>query len=311
MAGDWDLIAGHDGLAELLSRQHGLARRSQLTAHGISESVVRAQLEARRWQLVAPEVLSVDNGRLDRDQQRWRAVLHPPRAWLGGRSALEVLGLRGFEQDAVDVLVPRDARPRRLDGVVLHVSDRLDGLDPSLARGLPVVAAARAVVDAVAWSPHPRLAQGFVLDALRQRLTSVADVDAELARCGRIRHKVAARDALHAWDDGAESVAEMDVGPLLRRAGITTFRRQVRDGARRYDVEAVLADGTVLVVEVDGRAHDSAEPRWVDAWRDVETAAQGRIVVRVPAHAVRHDQARVVRALSRIAAAAEQRLRHR
>jgi very-short-patch-repair endonuclease len=299
------------GLAELLARQHRLARREQLQRLGLTRKHVAAHIGAGRWQLVAPEVVSVDNGRLDRDQLRWRAVLHATTSWLSGRSGLEVLGQQGFEPDAVQLLVPRDARPDRLAGVVIHVSDRLDGLDPSLGQRLPVVPAARAVVDAVAWSAHPRVAAGIVLDALRQGLTTAQEVDHELGLAGRIHHKVAAREALSAWRGGSESVAELDLGPLLRGAGITDFRRQVWSGGRRHDVEAVLADGTILVVEVDGAAHESAQRRWKDSERDAATLAEGKLLLRIPAYAVRHDIVAVVARLRRIADAARRRAHDR
>lgn len=294
-----------------MRQQHGLARRSQLQELGLSRKHVAANVAAGRWQLVAPEVVSVDNGRLDRAQLRWRAVLHAPHCWLGGRSALEVLGQAGYEPDGVHLLVPRHARPDRIAGVVLHVSDRLDGLVAASPCQLPVVPAARAVVDAVAWSPHPRVAAGVLLDALRQGLTTAAEVDAELGRAGRIRHKVAAREALRAWGEGAESVAEVDLGPLLRQAGITQFRRQVVAGGRRHDVEAELEDGTILVVEVDGAAHESAERRWADAERDSETLAEGKLLLRVPAYSVRGDAAAVVARLRRIGDSARRRAQRR
>ena len=277
----------------------------------MTDKHVQQQIDAGRWQLVAPQVVAADNGRLDADQLLWRAVLHAPTAWVGGRSSLHELGLRGFAPTEVHLLVPRTSRPERLSGVVLHVSDRLDGLDPERGRGLPVTPPPRSVVDGAAWSPHPRLAAGLVLDAIRQGLVTARDVDSELARAGRVRHKVAVRDAIRGALAGAESMAELDIGPLLRAAGITQFRRQVRSGRRRHDVETILADGTILVVEVDGLEHESSQRRWADADRDFSSAADGKITVRVPAYAVRHESARVVERLARIADAARRRSRDR
>jgi very-short-patch-repair endonuclease len=307
MTGGRDADVRIPGLAALLARQHGLARRPQLRDLGITDKHVQRQIDAGRWQLVAPEVVSTDNGRLDLWQLRWRAVLHAPASWLGGRSSLQVLGLRGLEPPRVHVLVPRGARPVPLEGVVIHVSDRLVGLDRRRAAGIPLAPAPRAAIDGGAWSPHPRLAAGLVVDVVRQGLATVDGIDAELAVAGRVRHKVAMREALHGARDGAESVAEIDLGPLLLRAGITTFRRQVRVGRRRHDVEATLTDGTILIIEVDGEAHESAERRWADAARDMEAAADGKITVRVPAFAVRYDDVAVVSRLRGIAAAAQRR----
>lgn len=299
------------GLDELLRRQHGLARRSQLRALEVTDRHVARQLSARRWQLVAPEVVSTDNGRLDRTQLHWRAALHATVGWLGGRSALEVAGLTGYEPREVALLVPMDARPARLPGVRLHVTRRCQELSPGIDDGLPLTPPARSVVDAASWSPHPRLAAGVVVAAIQQRLVLPEQVDAELARAGRIRHKVAIRDALAGAASGGESVSEIDLGPLLRRAGLPSFRRQASLSGHRRDVEVDLPDGSVLVIEVDGPSHDSPEARWRDADRDTEVAADGKLLVRLPAFAIRHDPSDVVRRLDRIRRAALGRREHR
>lgn len=300
--------AHHDvpGLAELLARQAGIARRSQLGELGVTRKHVEAQVAAGRWRIAAPEVVSVDNGRLDDEQRRWVAVLHAPRAWLAGRSALQHRGLDGHEPSRIHVLCPRTARPSALDGVDYHVSDRLPG-EHSLRDGLPVTSTARAVVDAAAWERWPRAAAGLTIAAVAQRLVTVSEISAELALAGRVRHRAIVRDALLEAAGGAESVAEVDIAPLLRRAGITTWRRQVWGRGRRRDIEVDLPDGTVLVVEVDGPLHDSPEARWRDAARDAGIAAEGKLRVSISAYDVRHEPARVVAALRSIVDAARER----
>ncbi|MFN8148900.1 MAG: hypothetical protein U0R76_15750, partial [Candidatus Nanopelagicales bacterium] len=300
MTGRADYLRSVPGLRELLHRQSGLARRSQLRALGVLDWHVTHQLDAGRWQLVAPEVVSCDNGRLDREQLRWRAVLHAPRGWVGGRTSLETYGLHGYAPEAVHLLVPRDARPIALDGVVLHVSGRLDDLAHSLDGQLPRTPVARSVVDAATWSPHPRLAAGVVVAAIQQRLVTPDQVDGELARAGRIRHKIAIRAAIAGAREGGESVSEIDVAPLLRRAGLPVFRRQAPDRGRRRDLEVELPDGSVLVLEVDGPTHNTPEGRWRDAERDAEVAEDGKLSLRLPTYAVRQDPSGVVRALVRI-----------
>ena len=287
------------GLASLLAGQAGLARRSQLRALGVTRKHVEAQIAAGRWMLVAPEVVSVDNGRLDREQLTWRAVLHSPHGWLDGRSALNHIGLTGYPPPTIHVLCGRTARPSRLDGATYHVSDRLPG-PRELSTGLPIVSAARAVVDAAAWERWPRAASGLTIAAVQQRIVTVTEVSAELALAGRVRHRAVVRDALLEASGGAESVAEVDIAPLLRRAGIATWRRQVWAGGRRYDLEVDLPDGSILVVEVDGPSHDSPEARRADAARDAAIAAEGKLRLRISAYDVRHEPARVVAALRTI-----------
>jgi very-short-patch-repair endonuclease len=294
------------GLAGLLAGQAGLARRSQLRALGVTRKHVEAQIAAGRWVLVAPEVVSVDNGRLDQEQLTWRAVLHSPHGWLDGRSALNHVGLTGYPPPTIHILCGRTARPSPLDGATYHVSDRLPG-PRDLHAGLPVVGAARAVVDAAAWERWPRAASGLTIAAVQQRVVTVTEVSAELALAGRVRHRAVMRDALVDASGGAESVAEVDIAPLLRRAGIAAWRRQVRSGGRRHDLEVDLPDGSILVVEVDGPSHDTPEARWADAARDAAIAAQGKLVLRISAYDVRHEPARVVAALRMIVESSQRR----
>ena len=299
------------GLAELLAQQCGLARRTQLRELGVTRTHIAAHVAAGRWCAVAPEVISADNGRLDREQLSWRAVLHAPAGRIGGRSALETFGLRGYPPALVHVLCDRLNRPIPLEGVALHVTGRWPDDEPCPAPGLPRTPAARAVVDAAAWERWPRAAAGLTLAAVQQRIVTVTEIGAELALAGRVRHRAVVRGALLDATRGADSVAEVDIEPLLRRAGFTRWRRQVSAGGRRHDLEIDLADGTVLVLEIDGPVHDSPEARWADAARDAGIAAEGKLVVRISAYDIRHDPARVVAALRRIGDAARIRARRR
>jgi hypothetical protein len=288
MSGRRDAVDAVPGLAPLLSRQGGLARREQLRDLGVTRKHVEEQVAAGRWRLVAPEVVSTDNGRLDLEQLRWRAVLHAPEAWLAGRSALQRLGLSGYEPDTIHILVPRDNRPRRLPGVTIHVSDRLpeDRCDPA---GLPTTTAARAAIDGAAWSAHPRLAAGLVMSVVQRRLATVSDLLDELECAGRVHHKIAVREALDHAVLGADSLAEADVVTLVRRAGLPVPRRQSRSRVCRHDLEVTLPDGLCLVIEVDGPQHE--------------------LLLRIPSYAVRREADDVVARLSAINAAAELRRR--
>jgi hypothetical protein len=295
------------GLAELLSRQDGLARRSQLADLGVTRDHVARQVSAGRWQLLAPKVVAADNGRIDDQQRRWLAILHATCGWLGGRSALQHVGLTGYEPESIHVLVPRDRRPAALHGVVIHVTDRVPGPEPDLRDGLAVTSVPRAAVDAAAWERWPRAAAGLVLSVVQRRLATPAEILAELAVAGRVRHRAVVRDALAEAGAGAESLAEVDVIPLLRRAGLPAPRRQVASHGHRRDLEVTLPDGRELVLEIDGPTHDSPEARWADASRDAHLAADGKLLVRIPAFAVRHQQLEVVTRLATIRRAAEAR----
>jgi very-short-patch-repair endonuclease len=297
-------------LAALLQRQEGLVRRSQLRDHGVERGHVRARVDAGRWQLVAPEVVSTDNGRLDRSQLLWRAVLHAPGpAWISHLSALARRGLTGWDRDDVHALTSRSSRPLPLAGVVVHLSDRVPLEPPDLEDGLPLVPVSRAALDAASTMPHPRIAAGLVIACLQQRITTVDELRAEVEAAGRVRHKRAVRDALDSARTGAHALSEVDAEELVRRAGLPRPRRQVVIAGRPRDLVVDLPDGRQLVIEIDGPQHDDPRARWVDAQRDAELIALGYVVLRIPAYAVRTDAAAIVAQLVEIRRAAERRAR--
>lgn len=294
-------------LALTIQRQEGLVRRRQLRAYGVERTHVAARIRSGRWQLVAPEVVSTDNGRLDAEQLRWRAVLHAPDdAWVDGLTALVDLGLSGWATTGVHILLGRSRRPRPLDGVVVHQSDRLP-VEHDLSAGLPRVPAARAALNAASRTPHPRIAAGLVIASIQQRVTTAADVAAEVELAGRVRHKLAIQAAVADRLEGADSVAEVDILALIRRAGLPAPRRQVVIAGRPRDLVVDLPDGRVLVIEVDGPQHDDPRARWVDAQRDAELVALGYVVLRFPAYVIRTDPASVVSRLRQIREASERR----
>jgi len=292
---------------------------------------------AGRWRVVAPRVVAVDNGRLDAEQLHWRAVLNAPAdAWIGGRSALAALGLSGLPPREVHLLVPRGPAPTPLRGVVVHLTTRppeewlelvadapsnraltssarrvavlrrSDTLEPT-TRGLPLTTPARAVVDAAAWEPDHRRAAGLVFAAVQQRLTSVAQVGAELGVAGRVRHRAVVRDALGESAGGTDSRAERDAVRLVREAGLAEPRRQVVIAGRPRDLAVTLADGTLLVIEIDGPVHAEPGRLLEDRSRDADVLVEGHLQLHITTYELRHDRPRLLDTLRRIRLAAEAR----
>jgi very-short-patch-repair endonuclease len=183
---------------------------------------------------------------------------------------------------------------------VIHVSDRLPAALPLVEAGLPRTTVARATVDAAAWERWPRAAAGVAMAVVQQRLASPDDIAAELAAAGRVRHRAVLREALGLSLAGADSVREVDIVRLIRRAGLPDPARQVRILGRRHDLAMLLLDGRTLVIEVDGPSHDSPEARWADAAHDADLAAAGVVVLRIPAYAIRHHPDEVVARLREV-----------
>jgi len=301
------------GLAALAQRQLGVVHRSQLHALGVSAAHVAGQLAAQRWSAETPTVLMLMTGAPTREQSFWIAHLHlGPESRLAAHTALEAQGLRGWEREAVHVLIPHGANPRRPSGVVLHQSRRATSAAPVRVDGVPCQDPASAVVLAGSLEPSRRAAAGLVLAAIQQRVTSGQAVLTALGDAHRPRGSAAMRAAASEGEQGADSLAEADAASLLRRAGLGPVRRQVvvrtAEGPRRVDLAVDLPDGTVLVVEVDGVHHADPRQQSQDLAKDAALLAAGCRVLRIAALTVRADPDSVLRQLTALADAARARV---
>jgi hypothetical protein len=282
----------------LLLHQTGVASFRQLKAHGLTESWIRAQVDAHRWQRVGARCVVSHNHVLSRRQRMWVALLDPvgPTA-LAGLSSLEVAGLRFFGDEArqIHVVVQRGARYHRFPEVRVHESRRFDPRFMVWQEGLPCTSLARSALDAGAWQPYPRYACGVLAAVVQQRICGAAELSDALALVGRIRHKKHMRRAIVDIAGGAEALSEIDIAHLCRKYDITPpVRQRLRrdpSGRRRYlDCEWDLPGGRVVVLEVDGSHHLTVEHWEADMKRERAIVISGRQVLRVTANEARHDQ---------------------
>ena len=214
-----------------------------------------------------PAVLTLHNHAPTRDQWMWVALLDAPgSAALCSQTSLALHGMRVFAEEGsfIHLLVPHGARVRRLPGVSVHESRRFSEFDIHHAQGFPCTAAARSAIDAAAWHRWPRFAMTMMAAVVQQRVTTVQALDLALATCGRVRHKRYMRIALRDIAGGAESLGEIDVAAMCRQLWPPSTRPTGRptgpSGRRRYlDCEWRLADGTVVVLEIDGAHHLQVE----------------------------------------------------
>ncbi|MFC6238096.1 DUF559 domain-containing protein [Longivirga aurantiaca] len=296
------------GLRELARAQLGVVRRDQLRELGVGHQHVRRQVQAERWRAIGPHAVVLQTGALSRRQRLSLGAVHAgPGSELDLWSALEHAGLRGWERSAVHVAVPRGRRVARLDGVVVRqVSARppaaVDGPWP------PAAPQARAAVEAACLERTDTSAAGLLVAVAQQRVATPEAMRLELDRLWRPRRAPLLRAALYEAGAGSESVAEIDVLLLVRRAGLPEPRRQVLaltpDGVEKLDLVVDLPDGRTLVIEVDGPHHDDSSRRAGDAARDAALIALGYLVLHIPVIEIRTDPAGVVRRLRRIAQAA-------
>jgi hypothetical protein len=137
---------------------------------------------------------------------------------------------------------------------------------------------------------------------VQQRLVEPAALLDWIDRLSPLRGASRFRAALNDIAGGAQSVAEIDVRRLCRTFGIALPQRQVkrRDSTGRIrftDCEWRLADGRVLVLEVDGAFHMEVEHWEDDLARQRALTSPTRIVIRCTARELRDQPERLARDL--------------
>lgn len=306
MSGRADALTTVSGLAPLARSQQMVCTREQLADLGVTGRHVDNQIRARRWQHVAPHVVVLHNAPLSRPTSMWVALLAAPsNAVLGSWTALEQWGLRGWDRHEIHLVVARGQRWVRHPGVVIHESRRHDADDVTTRHGLNLHSAARAAVDAAAWSRSPRTAAGLVTAVVQQRLSDPHTLSEEVLKAGKVRHHKLLLLTLADVAAGAGSLAEIDFVRMCRTAGLPepmrqTRRRDARGKWRFLDVEWLLSDGRRLLLEVDGVGH-MEQTRWYDdLLRTAELPLDdGQRLIRLPATAARTEPARVIAILRR------------
>ena len=289
----------------LAARQAGVVSRSQLSRLGITKDFVNSQLAAERWQKVSEVVLATTTGPWTREQLMWAGVLHAgPGSAIGGLTALAVHGLRTWHRDHVTVLVAKSHNLEPVPGVDF-VETRRDIEQYAVRFGLPTWRVEPAALLFAAYEPVTRTALGLLAAVVQQRLTDPASLVACLDTMRPLRRAKVFRRALGDIDEGAHSLAELDVNRMCRRHGIPRPRRQVRrrDSAGRTrftDAEWRLPDGRVVVLEVDGAFHMDVMSWTDDIERHRGLVGTDVIVLRCTAVELREDDSRVARDLIRL-----------
>jgi hypothetical protein len=218
---EWDLAEDTSALCHLLAFQHQVISVRQAARH-LSRGQLRSRLDSGRWQTVHRGVLCAHNGPLNDLQRLWVASLaagHGEPALLGGRIALGLLGLRGFEPEQIDVLLPAGRREKNApDGVRIHRSTALAPCDVIVPGRPPSTTAARSIVDAASWAATDREAVTVVAMAFQQRMVCLDEVHSALDRQPRAKRRRLTWTTAVDAAGGAESLGEL-------RADLGTQRR--------------------------------------------------------------------------------------
>jgi hypothetical protein len=254
-----------DDWRPLAARQHGMLARRQLNALGLDHNHVRHQVEAERWALRTPTVVSTTTGPLTFMHRVWLGLLHAGRdATVADLTALQLAGLHRWERPELTIMVPQSAEIEPVDGIRFKRTRRdLDEL--SERRGdVRTLAVEPAALLAGGFGRSARTGCGLLAAVVQQRLTTPARLGGWIDRLQPLRRARLLRATLVDVEGGAQSMAEIDVGRICRRFGlpapIRQVRRRERSGRVRFtDCEWRLPDGRLLVLEVDGAFHMTSD----------------------------------------------------
>jgi hypothetical protein len=169
----------------------------------------------------------------------------------------------------------------------------------SAPSSLPVWQVEPAVLLFAGYTRSSRTAVGLLAATVQQRLSTPTRLLGWTARMCPLRRAAMFREALEDMAGGVQSLAEMDIGRICRRAGLPAPHRQTRrtdrSGRVRYtDCEWRLPDGRVVILEIDGAFHMDVEHWEEDISRERGLVAGGCIVVRCTARELRQHPERVV-----------------
>lgn len=294
-----------DALQELVERQCGALAVSQALGC-LTPAALRWRVASGRWQRPARGLLVAHSGPVPRETWLWLAVLAGGRdAVLAGPTAAALGGLRGYESDRVHLLVGPGRQVTALAGLVVHRSGRLPARDVHAQLVPRRTTLPRSIVDTASW----RRRSGPPARSSRPPCSSGSSAPASSARCWTGCPPRRRRVILRTLDDvegGSQSIAELDLVRLCRRAGLPVPTRQAartdRAGRRRW-LDAWWPQWR-LQVEVDGAAHAEVGSWWADMSRQNEAWIRGERVLRFPAVVLRREPAVVVAQLRAALAAA-------
>lgn len=309
-AGGAEQAAALDALA---AEQSGVAATAQVEEI-IERALLRSHVRAGRWRRVCRGVVAMSNGRLDRAQQLWVAVLAAgPGALLAGVTAAIESGVRGLRAEPLEVLIPagREVSTRlpRLppDMPVVRIHRTTIMPDEHRRPGSPPrTTVARSVVDAAAWSRSPDEARATLAAACQQRLVRPSDVLAVVDVMPKVRHRKLIRTTLADIAGGAQALSELSFIELCHRhrLPVPDLQQQRRDahGRIRY-LDASWARWR-LHAEIDGAHHMEVRDWKADMVRQNEIWIAGDRLLRFPATLLRKRPAEVAAQLRQALAAA-------
>jgi hypothetical protein len=288
---------------EVAESRSGVLSEATLRELRVTRAFVRNQVRAGRWAERTHSVYTTTTGPLSREQLMWVALEHAgPAALLGGLTATELYGMKNWAREEITVLVDHELSFDPVEGVRYFRTRRSLSAMRHPSRSPRTARIEPAVLLFAAHERSTRTALGSITATVQQKLTTPANLLEWTRSLRPLRRAASIRELLADVSGGSESLAEIDVLRLCRAWGLAPPRRQKkrrdRSGRLRFtDCEWDLADGRVLVLEIDGGFHIDVENYTDDVQRHRGLTTDRRVVVRCTTYEVRHEPVGLMRDL--------------
>lgn len=280
--------APDQAIARLAGRQHGVVTLLQLLAIGLTRKAIRHRVATGRLHPVHRGVYLVGHVVAPALAYETAAVLASGAGTLiSFHSGSALWGLRPAPPPTVDVTVV-GRNPGQRPGIRLHRVRELAAEDRARRHGLPVIAAARTVLDQAAVLA-PRDLECTIDEARRQRLVTDASLIAAVHRAPNHRGARAMRTTLASREEPhmTRSEAEERMLALVRAADLAAF--ETNRNVRGYEVD-FLWRAQHVIVEVDSwQFHGDRKAFETDRRRDADLQAAGYTVLRITARQLRRE----------------------
>jgi hypothetical protein len=269
-------------IAALAASQHSVVSVAQLDLIGVSPSLCSKWVRRGLFERLGPRSLAIGGS-----APTWLRALSAASfdldgaGFVAGRSAAQLMGLDGFRDDEVELVVPRCHRGRLGTGVVRSTRLPIRRGDVQLIEGLRVLRAERLILDAPLFRFSQAENENAIDAAIRLRLVSEQRLRTRVITEHRSGINGSRRllDAL--VDTGGESRLERWFLRICREAGLPrpVLQKVYRaDGRTIARVDAEFPVGLVVEVAGDG-THATRRQRQHDAERHTELTLRGKRVL--------------------------------
>lgn len=282
-------------LARIAAKQHGVVSRRQLRAVGLDDAAIGRRVARGYLHRVHAGVYAFGTPQLTQHARWMAAVMACGRGTvLSYLDAAVLLGFHGRPGPCIHVTVKSQ---RRIDGLILHRTRRLDPDEITQRDGIPVTTVARTLVDLTDQLNEDRLLRAM-REAEYQRLLDLNTLNAAVERAHGRRNLTALKHAIALHRPGQIIRGELEhrFAELCQAGGLKEPETNVpmTVNGRTYVVDCLWREEHIAV-ELDGRdAHERALAFEADRRKDAALTAIGLRPIRFTWQRVNYDGAGVL-----------------